>query len=65
MMNLPADYEVIASKLEEVANDPASSRERMAEFLRLAAGLLRDVAAVLPAAGIDYELEKIKPEGSA
>jgi hypothetical protein len=37
----------------------------MAEFLRLAAGLLRDVAAVLPAAGIDYELDKIKPEGSA
>jgi hypothetical protein len=64
MKNLPAHYEVIASKLEEVANDPASSRERIAEFLRLAAGLLRDVAAVLPAE-INYGLDKIEPEGTA
>jgi hypothetical protein len=64
MTNLPADFETIATKLDEVANDPASSREDLVTWLRTAAGLLRDAAALLPAE-INYGLDKIEPEGTA
>lgn len=64
MTDLPADFETIAAKLEEVAADPASTRDDLARWLRRAAVLLRDAASLLPAE-IDYGLDKIEPEGSA
>jgi hypothetical protein len=64
MSNLTENVELIAAKLEEVAGDPNATRERMTFWLQTAARVLRDVASVFPAE-IDYELDKINPEGTA